>query len=185
MEKRTFLLILTNCLVAVVCVFFVAGSMFCECVYECVKKVSRKSTAVHTGDRGDSRDGARNTLRNANRLDDLEDCGTAHHEDEQRQQPRSDGVLLLGVLRRFGDVSALGDVAAGLLVGHADSLLGGHCAVVCCWVTCKSLEQTGTNWALRKLLFCAELLLSESKIVQVLFSLVFVWLVDFSCPRES
>lgn len=132
MEKRTFLLILTNCLVAVVCVCvcFVAGSMFCECVYECVKKVSRKSTAVHTGDKGDSRDGARNTLRNANRLDDLEDCGTAHHEDEQRQQPRSDGVLLLGVLRRLGDVSALGDVAAGLLVGHADSLLGGHCAVV-------------------------------------------------------
>lgn len=109
----------------------------CVCVFccwfhvcECVKKVSRKSTAVHTGDIGDSRDGARNTLRNANRLDDLEDCGTAHHEDEQRQQPRSDGVLLLGVLRRLGDVSALGDVAAGLLVGHADSLLGGHCADV-------------------------------------------------------
>lgn len=84
----------------------------------------------------------RNTLRNPDRLNDLEDCGPAHHEDEQRQQPRTDRVLLLGVLRRLGDVSALGDVAASLLVGHADSLLGGHCAL--CWVewgTCKSLEQ--------------------------------------------
>lgn len=82
---------------------------------------------------------ARNTLRNADRLNDLEDCGTAHHEDEQRQQPRTNGVLLLGVLRRLGHVSALGDVAASLLVGHADSLLGGHCAFVCLllggWVT--------------------------------------------------
>lgn len=74
----------------------------------------------------------RNTLRNPDRLNDLEDCGPTHHEDEQRQQPRTDRVLLLGVLRRLGDVSALGDVAASLLVGHADSLLGGHCAL--CWV---------------------------------------------------
>lgn len=87
---------------------------------------------------------ARNTLRNADRLDDLEDCGTAHHEDEQRQQPRTDGVLLFDVLRRLGDVSALGDVAAGLLVGHADSLLWGHCALFV-WVTCKSLEQDDEN----------------------------------------
>lgn len=69
---------------------------------------------------------ATRSLRDTNRLDDLEDCRTAHHEDEQRQQPRSDGVLLLGVLVRLGDVTAQRDVAAGLLVGDADSLLGGH-----------------------------------------------------------
>lgn len=71
----------------------------------------------------------RNTLRNADRLNDLEDCGPTHHEDEQREQPGTDRVLLFGVLRRLGDVSALGDVAAGLLVGHTDSLLGSHCAL--------------------------------------------------------
>lgn len=70
------------------------------------------------------------SLRDTDRLDDLEDGRTAHDEDEQRQQPRSDGVLLLGGLGRLGHVAALGDVAAGLLVGHADSLLGSHCCVV-------------------------------------------------------
>lgn len=125
---------------------------------------------------------ARNTLRNADRLDDLEDCGTAHHEDEQRQQPRTNGVLLLGVLRRLGHVSALGDVAAGLLVGHADSLLGGHCAFVCCcwgWVeraNHKSRCSKSEQW---KLLFCAELLFRMSEIVQVLFSLVFIFVWTF------
>lgn len=76
----------------------------------------------------------RNTLRNADRLDDLEDRGPTHHEDKQRQQPRSDRVFFLSVLRRLGHVSALGDVAAGLLVGHTDSLLGGHCALCWGWV---------------------------------------------------
>lgn len=75
-------------------------------------------------------------LRDTDRLDDLEDGRTAHDEDEQRQQPRSDGVLLLGALVRLGHVAALGDVAAGLLVSHADSLLWGHCSrvgCVCLW----------------------------------------------------
>lgn len=117
----------------------------CECVYECEEGLPREAPPDE-----DFRIPAmaRNTLRNADRLDDLEDCGTAHHEDEQRQQPRSNGVLLLGVLRRLGDVSALGDVAAGLLVGHADSLLGGHCAFVCLLglgYACKSLERDEEN----------------------------------------
>lgn len=70
------------------------------------------------------------SLRDTDRLDDLEDGRTAHDEDKQRQQPRSHGVLLLGGLGRLGHVAALGDVTAGLLVGHADSLLGSHCSVV-------------------------------------------------------
>lgn len=69
------------------------------------------------------------SLRDADRLDDLEDGRTAHHEYEQRQQPRSDGVLLLGVLGRFGHVAAHCDVAAGFLVRDANSLLGGHCVI--------------------------------------------------------
>lgn len=67
------------------------------------------------------------SLRDANRLDDLEDCRSAHDEDEQCQQPGSHGVLFLSGLVRFGHIAALGDVAAGLLVGHADSLLWSHC----------------------------------------------------------
>lgn len=67
------------------------------------------------------------TLRDADRLDDLEDGRTAHHEYEQRQQPWSHRVLFLGVLVRFGHVAAHCDIATGLLVGDADSLLGGHC----------------------------------------------------------
>lgn len=70
------------------------------------------------------------SLRDTDGLDDLEDGRTAHDEDEQRQQPRSHGVLLLGGLGRLGHVAALGDVTAGLLVGHADSLLGSHCSDV-------------------------------------------------------
>lgn len=140
---------------------------------------------------------ARNTLRNADRLNDLEDCRTAHHEDEQRQQPRTNGVLLLGILRRLGHVSALGDVAASLLVGHADSLLGGHCAFVCCcWGVGLRVQITRTRrrksranrWCSkskkRKLLFCAELLFRTSEIVQVLFSLVF-FVCGLFLPEES
>lgn len=136
-------------------------------------------------------------LRNADRLDDLEDCRTAHHEDEQRQQPRTHGVLLLGVLRRLGHVSALGDVAAGLLVGHADSLLRGHCAFVCCccWEVGLRVQITRTRRRKsranrcskskkRKLLFCAELLFRTSEIVQVLFSLVF-FVCGLFLPEES
>lgn len=112
------------------CVLLVAGSIivdFCECV-----RVVKKGSSQGTVECGFLHAAGRNTLRNADRLNDLEDCGPTHHEDEQRQQPRSDRVLLLGVLRRLGHVSSLGDVAAGLLVGHADSLLGGHGAL--CWV---------------------------------------------------
>lgn len=118
---------------------------FCECVYECEEGLPREAPPEE-GFRIPAM--ARNTLRNSDRLDDLEDCGAAHHEDEQRQQPRTNGVLLLGILRRLGHVSALGDVAASLLVGHFDSLLGGHCAFVC-WLglgyACKSLERDEEN----------------------------------------
>lgn len=73
------------------------------------------------------------SLRDANRLDDLEDCRSAHDEDEQCQQPGSNGVLFLSGLGRFGHIAALGDVAAGLLVGHADSLLRSH-FFCCVWL---------------------------------------------------
>lgn len=126
-EKRTSLVDeLFGCLF-VVCVFLLLVPFFCECVYECeegfVGGILRAGVE-------DSRRCVHSTLRNSDRLDDLEDCRAAHDEDEQRQQPRTDRVLLFGVLRRLGDVSALGDVAAGLLVGHADSLLRGHCVLI-------------------------------------------------------
>lgn len=76
------------------------------------------------------------SLRDANRLDDLEDCRSAHDEDEQGQQPGSDGVLLLCGLVRLGHIAALGDVAAGLFVGHADSLLWSHFSLLCLVVGC-------------------------------------------------
>lgn len=77
------------------------------------------------------------SLRDTDRLDDLEYGRTAHDEDEQRQQPRSDGVFFFGGLGRFGHVTALGNVAAGLLVGHADSLLGSHCCCLCLVLRCQ------------------------------------------------
>ena len=70
----------------------------------------------------------------ANRLNDLEYRRAAHDKDEQGQQPRSDRVLFLGVLGRFGHVATHRDVLAGLLVGNADSLLRGHLSVFCCEV---------------------------------------------------
>lgn len=76
------------------------------------------------------------SLRDADRLDDLEDCRSAHDEDEQCQQPGSNGVLFLCGLVWFGHIAALGDVPASLLVGHADSLLWSHFCCVWLWRRC-------------------------------------------------
>lgn len=65
----------------------------------------------------------------ADRLNDLEYRRTAHNEDEQGQQPRSDRILFLGVFRRFGHIATHRNVLAGLLVGNTDSLLWGHLSV--------------------------------------------------------
>lgn len=60
-------------------------------------------------------------------LNNLENCRAANDKNEEGQQPGSDRRLLLGgVSRGLGDVAALGDVLAVLLVGHADPLLGDH-----------------------------------------------------------
>lgn len=60
-------------------------------------------------------------------LNNLENCRATDHKNEERQQPGPHGRLLLGgVPRRLGDVAALGDVLAVLLVGHTDPLLGDH-----------------------------------------------------------
>lgn len=60
-------------------------------------------------------------------LNNLENCGAADDEDEERQQPGPHGRLLLGgVPRGLGHVAALRDVLAVLLVGHPDPLLGDH-----------------------------------------------------------
>lgn len=65
-------------------------------------------------------------------LDDLEDGWSAHHKNEESQQPWTDWVLFLLFFGRLWYVSTLCNRLGGLLVLDADSLLQAHfCDLFC------------------------------------------------------